>query len=155
MPNVFMNNVENPPNPPLLKGGEGGISTPLKGRFAWVLVLIAVLLAALPSSTLIAQSPGGSIGYQGIGVIVHTAKPYKKIIDAIEGMGGTVSIQYQNVDAVAARLPAGSLDFLASLPMVERIEKDRIVEIPKLRGEHRSEERRVGKECRSRWSPYH
>ena len=24
-----------------------------------------------------------------------------------------------------------------------------------LRGEERSEERRVGKECRSRWSPYH
>ena len=24
-----------------------------------------------------------------------------------------------------------------------------------LRGLHRSEERRVGKECRSRWSPYH
>ena len=23
------------------------------------------------------------------------------------------------------------------------------------RGGHRSEERRVGKECRSRWSPYH
>ena len=23
------------------------------------------------------------------------------------------------------------------------------------RGAHRSEERRVGKECRSRWSPYH
>ena len=23
------------------------------------------------------------------------------------------------------------------------------------RDEHRSEERRVGKECRSRWSPYH
>src|SRR5256884_2896143 len=26
---------------------------------------------------------------------------------------------------------------------------------PKLAGENRSEERRVGKECRSRWSPYH
>src|SRR5260221_5339167 len=24
-----------------------------------------------------------------------------------------------------------------------------------MRGPHRSEERRVGKECRSRWSPYH
>src|SRR2546425_10898796 len=24
-----------------------------------------------------------------------------------------------------------------------------------LHGQHRSEERRVGKECRSRWSPYH
>ena len=24
-----------------------------------------------------------------------------------------------------------------------------------IRGQRRSEERRVGKECRSRWSPYH
>ena len=136
MRNVFTSEVKSPPSPPFIKGGLGGISTPLKGRFAWILTLIAVLLAALPSSTIIAQSPSGSTGHQGIGVIIHTAKPYKKIIDAIEGMGGTVSIQYQNADAVAARLPSGSLDFLASLPMVERIEKDRIVEIPKLRGEH-------------------
>ena len=28
-------------------------------------------------------------------------------------------------------------------------------EIHALVGENRSEERRVGKECRSRWSPYH
>ena len=136
MRNVFTSEVKIHPSPPFIKGGLGGISTPLKGRFAWILTLIAVLLAALPSSTIIAQSPSGSTGHQGIGVIIHTAKPYKKIIDAIEGMGGTVSIQYQNADAVAARLPSGSLDFLASLPMVERIEKDRIVEIPKLRGEH-------------------
>ena len=27
--------------------------------------------------------------------------------------------------------------------------------VPKLGAAHRSEERRVGKECRSRWSPYH
>ena len=27
--------------------------------------------------------------------------------------------------------------------------------LPKLKGAYRSEERRVGKECRSRWSPYH
>src|SRR6266511_3808415 len=26
---------------------------------------------------------------------------------------------------------------------------------PEREGDHRSEERRVGKECRSRWSPYH
>ena len=26
---------------------------------------------------------------------------------------------------------------------------------PKLLSDYRSEERRVGKECRSRWSPYH
>ena len=28
-------------------------------------------------------------------------------------------------------------------------------DLPTLIGEERSEERRVGKECRSRWSPYH
>src|SRR5258708_29898892 len=28
-------------------------------------------------------------------------------------------------------------------------------EVEAFRGKHRSEERRVGKECRSRWSPYH
>ena len=30
-----------------------------------------------------------------------------------------------------------------------------ILEISKLLDDVRSEERRVGKECRSRWSPYH
>ena len=29
------------------------------------------------------------------------------------------------------------------------------VQMPPLQQEKRSEERRVGKECRSRWSPYH
>ena len=37
--------------------------------------------------------------------------------------------------------------------------KEVILELKKLvkneKEKHRSEERRVGKECRSRWSPYH
>src|SRR2546430_8309855 len=37
----------------------------------------------------------------------------------------------------------------AGTPLVE------IVSEPHLRSAKRSEERRVGKECRSRWSPYH
>ena len=32
---------------------------------------------------------------------------------------------------------------------------DKDEELQNLIGEFRSEERRVGKECRSRWSPYH
>ena len=36
-----------------------------------------------------------------------------------------------------------------------RVEQGDIVYIEKLDVEARSEERRVGKECRSRWSPYH
>ena len=94
MPNVLIRNVTNPPNPSLLRRGAGGISALLHHRFSRVLMLFAILLAALPSSTVIAQSPSGTTMDPGIGVIVHTAKPYKKIIDAIEGRGGTVSIQY-------------------------------------------------------------
>ena len=32
---------------------------------------------------------------------------------------------------------------------------DKAVEVLRKKGSSRSEERRVGKECRSRWSPYH
>jgi len=40
--------------------------------------------------------------------------------------------------------------------VAEALEKrGRLAEIESLRREKRSEERRVGKECRSRWSPYH
>src|SRR5476649_1332493 len=33
--------------------------------------------------------------------------------------------------------------------------REKMVEMERQMGEFRSEERRVGKECRSRWSPYH
>src|SRR2546422_4750590 len=45
------------------------------------------------------------------------------------------------------------------LPLAERLGLLSPAELraaeQRLRGEERSEERRVGKECRSRWSPYH
>src|SRR3712207_2497811 len=39
--------------------------------------------------------------------------------------------------------------------VLEMIGADRIIEPERDMGAQRSEERRVGKECRSRWSPYH
>ena len=38
---------------------------------------------------------------------------------------------------------------------VQRAVKSLLKEIEVLGNQYRSEERRVGKECRSRWSPYH
>ena len=35
------------------------------------------------------------------------------------------------------------------------IERNRQIELAEAAAKKRSEERRVGKECRSRWSPYH
>ena len=43
----------------------------------------------------------------------------------------------------------------AGWPRVQQIAHERFgLELKRMEGE-RSEERRVGKECRSRWSPYH
>ena len=39
--------------------------------------------------------------------------------------------------------------------LVDTIDLSNLLTNPKSRSDHRSEERRVGKECRSRWSPYH
>src|SRR5256885_11006476 len=47
---------------------------------------------------------------------------------------------------------AGTVEFLYDVDS----QKLYFIEVnPRIQVEHRSEERRVGKECRSRWSPYH
>ena len=38
---------------------------------------------------------------------------------------------------------------------IKLVYDDQFADLQKLRKEKRSEERSVGKECRSRWSPYH
>ena len=42
-----------------------------------------------------------------------------------------------------------------SVMTFQRRTAQRIIRLIRARSPHRSEERRVGKECRSRWSPYH
>ena len=67
-------------------------------------------------------------------MIVHTAKPYDNVRDRIGGMGGEVTIEYANADAVAARVPADRLNELMALPEVELVEKDYMVPPPEARG---------------------
>src|SRR5205823_8771694 len=47
----------------------------------------------------------------------------------------------------------GNLSIHEILPAFAKCEKSKVVAF--VSGHPRSEERRVGKECRSRWSPYH
>ena len=51
--------------------------------------------------------------------------------------------------------PAGALRWSAELPAVGDWVRARRADATLALIENRSEERRVGKECRSRWSPYH
>ena len=71
----------------------------------------------------------------------------------------------ESLDCVVEVKSSGMLVHVPSFRMDLRIEADIAEEIGRLYGFHniptkplsrsRSEERRVGKECRSRWSPYH
>src|SRR2546430_11001892 len=58
---------------------------------------------------------------------------------------------------LVADMPFGSYhtDTAESLRNAVRFVKEAGAEAVKVEGGERSEERRVGKECRSRWSPYH
>ena len=55
----------------------------------------------------------------------------------------------------APRIGSGMVHVLATPVMINLMEAAALDAAEKLIPAGRSEERRVGKECRSRWSPYH
>ena len=61
--------------------------------------------------------------------------------------------QYKIITLILMLLTSGNMlaEELDTLKVVD-VEEILVIAAPK---ENRSEERRVGKECRSRWSPYH
>ena len=63
-------------------------------------------------------------------------------------LAGVVIVACILMNRIAAKLPLPSLLLFIGLGMCFGV--DGFFKIP-----FRSEERRVGKECRSRWSPYH
>ena len=68
--------------------------------------------------------------------------------EAMEEAGGELPELIRDVSQVVEESPASSVDSIKQEPS-EQVDKEAVHEKP------RSEERRVGKECRSRWSPYH
>src|ERR1035437_3178375 len=63
--------------------------------------------------------------------------------------------EYENADSLLKAMPKSLPDLIVfdlMMPGTDGIEACKIL---KRDNRYRSEERRVGKECRSRWSPYH
>src|SRR3712207_9592087 len=90
------------------------------------------------------------------GVLMYLEDPGPMIhaLSALLRPGGVVSVLAKNASALAMRpaLEGRYQDALSSL----EADRDRGRLGMITRGDTvRSEERRVGKECRSRWSPYH
>ena len=108
-----------------------------------------ILITALFSCIYSIQASAGTCwngGHEG------TAPWYVK-----DGPGGSDSVAYDDVnycvntvaiEGDSVHVPAGSATWTSMLSITKGI-------ILQGAGIDRSEERRVGKECRSRWSPYH
>ena len=93
------------------------------------------------------------IGLIGCGEIVA-----EKTLDAIKETGISKVVATMDIDLKFAKDMAGSSGARIYTDNLEDILDNREVEaviISTPHRYHRSEERRVGKECRSRWSPYH
>ena len=81
-------------------------------RVATIYVLLASIILAIIASSSFHSTVNATAGaappgftQREISLIVHTAKPYGDIIDSIQSLGGTVTVRYENADAIAARIP--------------------------------------------------
>ena len=72
-------------------------------------------------------------------------------------MGGVLHFEGGQIGAIFATMGIASLIMpgLTGIIADKWVNAERLYGILHLLGAARSEERRVGKECRSRWSPYH
>src|ERR1041385_2218255 len=103
----------------------------------------------------------------GLGSARAVAEDIRRRIREETGLTASAGVSYckfiaklasdhRKPDGLCVITPDRGADFVASLP-VARFHGLGPVTARKMErlGIHRSEERRVGKECRSRWSPYH
>src|SRR3989449_10415630 len=125
-----------------------------------------------PSAVVIARSstPGGRCGRSGSGKKISRSSGIQEH-PAATNAATTLAPAAQRLEIPARLLVAGRLLLAALDPLpgdhvlVAHAGRDHRVDVRRLVDHHleeggageadRSEERRVGKECRSRWSPYH
>ena len=73
----------------------------------------------------------------------HRLDELGKLTDAVNGMNTNIKLTIQQLETTNRSLEVATAQ--------NKKQDDRLTALEKAR----SEERRVGKECRSRWSPYH
>jgi hypothetical protein len=81
---------------------------------------------------LVAGTDGAYAAGRSERVIVQVAKPYDSFVALVRGMGGEVTHQYDNVDAVAAQVPQEKLTELLALQGV-KVYRDSVVNLPRQR----------------------
>ncbi len=92
-------------------------------RFARI-ILVAVCFQLLVSAGLAQNSN------QFESVLIATPKPYDRVIQGVEALGGKVKYQFDFVDGVAVEIPVRSLDDLRKFVGPKALEKDVIIPHP-------------------------
>ena len=64
-------------------------------------------------------------------MLIRAEKPYAGLVSTVESLGGTVTHQFQCVDAIAAQIPRSQLAALGSLLGGHALVKDSIIPQPK------------------------
>ena len=89
-------------------------------------------------------------GWTSKGQLKGTVNDFNKVMDAIRYLREKELSTVESLDAYLDTVSEQAVSIRAEMKPKEK----RMKEIDTMLS-HRSEERRVGKECRSRWSPYH
>ena len=90
-----------------------------------VVTFVLVVIGLGLSTRVPAQAPASTEK-----ILVRTARPYGAVVDRIRSLGGTVTNQYQYIDALAAEVPTAALTQLRDLLGTGAISKDAIVDMP-------------------------
>ena len=80
------------------------------------------------------------------------------LVDRVDEVGVDVSLPHGQLDRVRIfheETSAGFSGLIQSGTMTVLFAANSLIQFPSQLQANGSEERRVGKECRSRWSPYH
>ena len=90
----------------------------------------------------------------GKGKIINDLRKAAHSADAVY-LAGDPDREGEAISAHLALVLSKPAKFIEQEPSVSRFKKKEATPEETVKKENRSEERRVGKECRSRWSPYH
>src|ERR1051326_3268064 len=132
-----------------------GLSLPLIGQLGNV----TIDQAEITDFAVIENTVGQIVGLEANGVLQLTGGVLGSQVVS-EDFNTTVAVLVAQVDVPAATLTAQSSGVVGSLlcnlgQALQGLTSSVPSLVSAINGQIRSEERRVGKECRSRWSPYH
>ena len=98
----------------------------MKSRILWVSTLALIVATFTASNFVNAQQSQN----RKKGVIVRASKPYDGIKTAIRALGGDITYEYENIDAIAASVPEKKLAAVAALAGAGVVYKDVVVKAP-------------------------